>query len=158
MIFPTPRDNASGEVAGQARRLAASTRPDPGRLAEVRIPDSAAAAEAERPARTESASGLDGHAVRSYVFAALLAARDGMGYDQELLYVGCVLHDIGLTPRLADPSGPSSTSARTPAPSSSSAQGRALPRRYRLLRTVVLHMARPFPRPRRTRCSCWRPA
>jgi hypothetical protein len=43
------------------------------------------------------------------------------------------------------PSGPSSTSARTPAPSSSSAQGRALPRRYRLLRAVVLHMARPLP-------------
>ena len=46
---------------------------------------------------------LDGHAVRSYVFATLLAARDGIGSDQELLYVGCVLHDIGLTPRFADP-------------------------------------------------------
>jgi hypothetical protein len=91
----TPPEGASGGLADQARPLAAGTRYDLGRLADIRVPDSAAAAEAERLARAESSTMLYGHALRSYFYAALLAARDGMRYDEELLYVGCVLHDIG---------------------------------------------------------------
>ena len=49
---------------------------------------------------TESAS-IANHSVRSYVFAAMLAEHTGVeagrDVDLELLFVACVLHDIGLT-------------------------------------------------------------
>jgi hypothetical protein len=145
MSFPTPWDKAGGEVADQARPLAVSTRPDLGGLAEVRVPDSAAASEAEQLARAESSPMLYGHALRSYFFAALLAARDGMNYDEELLYVGCVLHDIGLTPRFADPVRAFEQVSADTCAELAERHGWALPRRYRLHRAVVLHMAPVLP-------------
>jgi HD domain len=145
VTFPTRGDGASGDVADQARQLAARTRPDLGRLADARVPDSAAAAEAERLARAESSAMLYGHALRSYFYAALLAARNGIDYDQELLYVGCVLHDIGLTPRFADPVRPFEHVSADTCAELVERHGWALPRRYRLHRAVVLHMAPTLP-------------
>jgi hypothetical protein len=145
VTFPTTPDGARGDVAGQARRLAARARLDLGRLAEVRVPDTAAAAEAERRARAESSPVLYGHALRSYFYAALLAARDRIDYDQELLYVGCVLHDIGLTPRFADPVRPFEHVSADTCAELAERHGWALPRRYRLHRAVVLHMAPTLP-------------
>ena len=145
-MTPTmPPDGSLAGVAEEARRLAAGTRPDLGRLAEVRVPDTAAAAEAERLARAESSPMLYGHALRSYFFAALLAARDGIDYDRELLYVGCVLHDIGLTPRFADPIRAFELVSADVCAELAERQGWALPRRYRLHRAVVLHMAPTLP-------------
>jgi hypothetical protein len=141
MTFTPPPDGPLEGVAEEARRLAARTRPDLGRLADVRIPDSAAAAEAERLARAESSPMLYGHVLRSYFYAALLAARDGMDYDQELLYVGCVLHDIGLTPRFDDPVRAFELVSADTCAQLVERHGWALPRRYRLHRAVVLHMA-----------------
>jgi HD domain len=144
-MFPTPPDGASGDVADQARRLTGRTQPDLGGLADVRVPDSAAAAEAERLARAESSPLLYGHALRSYFFAALLAARDGMDHDQELLYVGCVLHDIGLTSRFDHPVRAFEHVSADICAELVERHGWALPRRYRLHRAVVLHMAPTLP-------------
>ena len=145
MSFPKPWESPSGDLTDHARRLAARTRPALGRLAEVRVPDSAAAAEAERLARAESSPMLYGHALRSYFYAALLAARDGLDYDQELLYVGCVLHDIGLTPRFDDPVRAFEQVSADTCAELAEGHGWALPRRYRLHRAVVLHMAPTLP-------------
>jgi hypothetical protein len=145
MTCTPPPDGPLEGVAEEAWQLAARTRPDLGRLADVRVPDSAAAAEAERLARAESSPMLYGHALRSYFFAALLAARDGIDYDQELLYVGCVLHDIGLTPRFADPVRPFEHVSADTCAELAERHGWALPRRYRLHRAVVLHMAPTLP-------------
>ena len=38
------------------------------------------------------------HCLRSYVWAAAYGSRQGVPYDPELLYVGAMLHDIGLVP------------------------------------------------------------
>jgi hypothetical protein len=38
------------------------------------------------------------HSERSYQFAAAFAATDGVELDDEVLYLGTVLHDIGLSP------------------------------------------------------------
>jgi hypothetical protein len=38
------------------------------------------------------------HSERSYQFAAAFAATDGVGLDDEVLYLGTVLHDVGLSP------------------------------------------------------------
>jgi hypothetical protein len=145
MTFTPPPDGPLEGVAEEARRLAASSRHHLGRLADVRIPDSAAAAEAERLAQAESSPMLYGHALRSYFYAALLAARDRMDYDQELLYVGCVLHDIGLTPRFDDPVRAFELVSADTCAQLVERHGWALPRRYRLHRAVVLHMAPTLP-------------
>jgi HD domain len=145
MTFTPPPDTPLEGVAEEARQLAARARPDLGRLADVRVPDSAAAADAERLARAESSPMLYGHALRSYFFAALLAAHDGMDYDQELLYVGCVLHDIGLTPRFNHPVRAFELVSADACAELAERHGWALARRYRLHRAVVLHMAPTLP-------------
>ncbi|MER7467182.1 HD domain-containing protein [Streptomyces sp. NPDC097981] len=37
------------------------------------------------------------HSIRSYAFGAQYAARHGLRYDDELLYVSALVHDLGLT-------------------------------------------------------------
>jgi hypothetical protein len=41
------------------------------------------------------------HSERSYQFAAAFAASDGVELDDEVLYLGTVLHDVGLSPAAA---------------------------------------------------------
>jgi hypothetical protein len=38
------------------------------------------------------------HCLRSYIWAVSHAERNGIGFDEELLYVSAMLHDIGLVP------------------------------------------------------------
>lgn len=59
-------------------------------------PDSSVAREAEQAARELLTPGLVAHSHRSYLWAAALAARDGLAFDRELLYVAAMLHDTGL--------------------------------------------------------------
>ena len=61
-------------------------------------PDSALAVMAEERVRELSTPGLYAHCLRTWAFAALFARRDGVAHDPELLYLACVLHDLGLTP------------------------------------------------------------
>lgn len=62
-----------------------------------RPPDSALAREAEELCREVSTPSLFNHCLRVYLWGALLAARDRLRYDAELLYVGAALHDLALT-------------------------------------------------------------
>jgi hypothetical protein len=61
------------------------------------LPDSAACSAAEQVARRFCSPSLFNHSVRSYMWAAALGARDGVAFDQELLYVAALLHDVALT-------------------------------------------------------------
>lgn len=107
----------------------------------VRAPESRAAVEAEELCRRESSPMLYAHALRSYYFAALLGRRDGLGFDEELLYVGCVLHDIGLTPAYDDPVRSFEHVSADVAAELAERHRWALARRYTLHRSIVLHMA-----------------
>ncbi len=60
-------------------------------------PDSALALLAEERARELSAPELYAHCLRTWAFAVLFALREGIAHDEELLYLACVLHDLGLT-------------------------------------------------------------
>ena len=67
------------------------------------VPDlieTAAAQAAIRLAQSTESPSVFNHSVRSYLFAELLAARDGLrpgsDYDSEALFLGCVLHDLGV--------------------------------------------------------------
>jgi hypothetical protein len=70
-------------------------------VAGVRIPDSRLAREASALVADVSPDYLEGHCRRSHVFAALLGQELGIEYDEELLYLCTVLHDLGLTERYA---------------------------------------------------------
>jgi hypothetical protein len=63
----------------------------------VRLPDSPLCAATTEYARSVSDPFLFNHVMRSYVFAELCGQHSGAAHDSELLYVACVLHDLGLT-------------------------------------------------------------
>jgi hypothetical protein len=65
---------------------------------EIAIPDSLIAKASEELCIAVSSKGLVNHGYRAYAWGALLAARNGVKYDPEILYVASILHDIGLTP------------------------------------------------------------
>ncbi len=63
-----------------------------------REPDGALCRDALECCREASSEALLAHCRRTWLFATLFAVRDGEAYDAELLYVACLLHDLGLTP------------------------------------------------------------
>ncbi|MEV0294481.1 HD domain-containing protein [Nocardia sp. NPDC050710] len=83
-------------LAGQAKR--AIGRRGSGRLefAGLRIPDSALARAAELEARESLSIHMLEHSYRTYFFGRVLADIDNARYDDELVYVACLLHDLQL--------------------------------------------------------------
>ena len=53
--------------------------------------------------RTHSDPYLFNHAVRSWLFAVRLGELEGVGYDGEVVAIGTLLHDLGLTPGFMGP-------------------------------------------------------
>ncbi len=63
----------------------------------IRIPDSQMAREATELVRDTESSLLFHHSSRVYYWAALAGQQRSLSVDQELLYIGCMFHDMGLT-------------------------------------------------------------
>lgn len=63
----------------------------------IRIPDSVVAREATQLLRDTANDLLYQHSMRVYLWSALLARHRALAFDQELLYVGAMFHDFGLT-------------------------------------------------------------
>jgi HD superfamily phosphodiesterase len=110
-------------------------------VAGIRLPDSEVASVAEQLSREASDRMLYAHAVRSYLFAVLLARLDGLSVDDEALYVGCVLHDIGLTPSYEDPVKAFEHVSADVAVDLTGSFGWRPERSSNLHRAIVLHMA-----------------
>ncbi len=70
----------------------------PREIAGIRIPDSALARKAVELAFRVSPQVLSTHVIRTFVFGALVGQKQGLRYDEELVFLGAVLHDLGLTP------------------------------------------------------------
>jgi HD superfamily phosphodiesterase len=68
-------------------------------IAGVRIPDSAMAREATELVREAASPLLFHHSRRVFLWGALRGREEGLSFDPELLYVGAMFHDLGLTPR-----------------------------------------------------------
>jgi hypothetical protein len=66
-------------------------------IAGIKVPDSALAREVTQLVRDTSTDLLFHHSTRVYLFGALAGQRRGLIYDPELLYIGAMFHDIGLT-------------------------------------------------------------
>jgi hypothetical protein len=65
----------------------------------VSIPDSKLAAEVTELVRYTASPLLFHHSSRVYYFGALAGKKRGLRFDPELLYVGAMFHDMGLTRR-----------------------------------------------------------
>lgn len=63
----------------------------------IRIPDSALARQITELVRDTASPLLFHHSSRVYYFAALAGRERGLSFDPELLYCGCMFHDMGLT-------------------------------------------------------------
>ena len=66
-------------------------------IADVKIPDSKMARDLEQLVRDTESDLLFHHSNRVYLFGALAGKRKGLKFDPELLYVGAMFHDMGLT-------------------------------------------------------------
>src|SRR5262249_5522409 len=69
----------------------------PNTIAGVKIPDSKMARDLTQLIRDTESDLLFHHSSRVYLFGALTGQRKGLTYDPELLYVGAMFHDMGLT-------------------------------------------------------------
>ena len=63
----------------------------------ISIPDSKLTREVTELVRDTESSLLFHHSSRVYYFAAMAGVKRGLKYDAELLYVGAMFHDMGLT-------------------------------------------------------------
>src|SRR5690242_6773436 len=68
-------------------------------IAGVKIPDTQLAREATELVHDTESPLLFNHSTRVYYFGALSGAKRGLKFDSELLYIGAMFHDMGLTPR-----------------------------------------------------------
>ena len=66
-------------------------------IADIRIPDSKLAQEATQLIRDTEPPLLFHHSTRVYLWGALAGIRKKLKFDPELLYIGAMFHDIGLT-------------------------------------------------------------
>ena len=73
------------------------TRSSAASAADIGFPDSAIALRASEHSRALSQPWLYNHCLRTYVWGALLARRKNIRFDEELFFVACALHDLGLT-------------------------------------------------------------
>ncbi len=68
----------------------------PREIAGVRIPDSELAKKAVDYTFGLSSSVVWNHVMRTFVFGSMVGQAQGMKYDEELFFLGAVLHDLGL--------------------------------------------------------------
>jgi hypothetical protein len=68
-------------------------------IAGIAIPDSKMAREATELVRDTESELLFHHSTRVFLFGALAGTRKNLKYDPELLYIGGMFHDMGLTER-----------------------------------------------------------
>jgi len=90
---PPSFSKTKGEVAPALRKMQV--------IAGVRIVDSRIAQQAGELSREASPPYLFNHALRTFIFGSLIGKAQSLKFDEELLYLACILHDLGLTERFA---------------------------------------------------------
>jgi hypothetical protein len=71
----------------------------PSAVAGVRLVDSKIATAATQLSREVSPPYLFNHALRTFLFGSLIGKKLRQKFDEEVLYLACILHDLGLTER-----------------------------------------------------------
>jgi hypothetical protein len=93
------REEAVGPVNASINRDAPRTR----LIAGVSVPDGPLTTAAIEYAQRLSEPYLFNHAMRSWLFAELIGRTKGIHYDHEVVAIGTILHDIGLTAGVSGP-------------------------------------------------------
>jgi len=75
----------------------------PAEVAGVRLVDSDVAKKATALAREVSPAYLFNHCMRTYLFGTLIGRSEARRCDEELFFLACTLHDLGLTERFMGP-------------------------------------------------------
>src|SRR5262245_5047770 len=97
---PMPFETASDEPAAHpAVNHSSRTR----LLAGVSVPDNPLITAVIEYAQRLSEPYLFNHAMRSWLFAEAIGRQKGIDYDQEVVAIGTILHDIGLTAGVSGP-------------------------------------------------------
>ena len=73
----------------------------PSEVAGVRLVDSRIAKSATDLSRSVSPPYLFNHAIRTFIFGSLIGRLRKQKFDEEILYLACIMHDLGLTERFA---------------------------------------------------------
>ena len=102
-IGVTMDGRAAVPVGSNFLQSAAATQPEadglPSTVAGVRLVDSEIAKLATNLSRSVSPPYLFNHAMRTFLFGSLVGRALGQKFDEEMLYLACILHDLGLTER-----------------------------------------------------------
>jgi hypothetical protein len=110
------------------------------RIADVPIPETAAAAAAREVLTRYSAPALVNHCARSYLLAASLAVVEQREVDVELLYVASLLHDIALEPAFDSHTVPFEDAGGHIAWVFAAAAGWPVERRDHAAQVIIAHM------------------
>jgi HD domain len=90
--------NRDGSPSGQnASTAPVGYKPLPAIVAGVRLIDSKIAGLATEFCRSAYPPYLFNHAVRTFLFGSLVGRALGQKFDEEILFLACLLHDLGLT-------------------------------------------------------------
>jgi 5'-deoxynucleotidase YfbR-like HD superfamily hydrolase len=104
LAFGVAMQNATSAGSGREQNPSATqsaAEPLPSEVAGIRLVDSRIARAATDLSRSVSPPYLFNHAVRTFLFASLIGRALGQKVDEEVLYLACILHDLGLTERFA---------------------------------------------------------
>src|SRR5262249_9291880 len=103
---PTKHEDWAAMTHLNTARVAASTNgePSPTRLiAGVIVADTPLITAVIEYAQRLSEAYLFNHAMRSWLFAEAIGKKKGLDYDPEVVAIGTILHDIGLTASVTGP-------------------------------------------------------
>ncbi|MEU8382305.1 HD domain-containing protein [Streptosporangium sp. NPDC048865] len=110
------------------------------RFADIVIPETPAARGALEVATAYCSPALLNHSVRAYLFAAAYGAMNGIAFDDELLYVASMMHDLGLVKEFDSHTVPFEEAGGHVAWVFAAGAGWPVERRVRALEIVVRHM------------------
>ncbi|MCS5718858.1 cyanamide hydratase [Herbiconiux sp. CPCC 205763] len=109
-------------------------------LDELPLPDSAAATSAVEVAREYQSEALVNHCVRSYLWGAAQGRLTGLEFDDELLFVSAMLHDLALVPEFDNYTLPFENASGHVAWVFGAGAGWSKERRTRASEVIVRHM------------------
>ncbi len=109
-------------------------------IAGIRLPGGAAVEAARLVCAEYTDEALFHHSLRSYLFGAAYAQDRGLDFDEELLYVSALLHDLGLTAPFDSHTLPFEEAGGHAARLLTAGLGWPMERRDRAAEVIVLHM------------------
>jgi hypothetical protein len=110
------------------------------RLADIHVPTTLVAEQAAEAAAAWCSKALMEHNHRAYLWAAARGTDMGLAFDEELLYVAAMLHDIGLVGAFDNATASFDEAGGNVAWMFAAGAGWSVERRVRLSEVIVRHM------------------